>query len=59
MRLFHAILKSWKNGFSDVKENIQNLFFKDYHLIAKHHMYFLNWLRRKEIYIFHISQTLS
>ena len=49
MRLLHAIL-------SDVKENIHNLVFQDYHLIRKNHLYFRNRLNSKEIYNFLISQ---
>ena len=49
MRLLHAIL-------SDVKENIHNLVFQDYHLIRKNHLYFRNRLNSKENYNFLISQ---
>ena len=33
MQLLHEIPKSWKKDLSDVKENINNLFFQDNHLI--------------------------
>ena len=56
MQLLHAIPKSWKNDLSDVKENINNVVFQEYHLIRKHYIYFLNRLSSKKIYNFFISK---
>ena len=39
-----------------VKEHVHDLIIHDHHLIRKHHIYFLNRLRSKEIYNFLISQ---
>ena len=50
-QILQAIPKSRKNDLLILK----NLVFQDYHLIRKHHMYFLNKSSSKEIYNFLIS----
>ena len=53
---YMQFLNHGKNNLSDAKENIHSLVFQDYHLIRKHHMYFLERLISKKIYNFIISQ---